>query len=160
MNRKRVIIGTILLFFFMLILFFSFAIAGNVMTAEADIYVPADIVSIEVQDYAYLGNITVGQNSETVKVKVYINNTGNVNVTVTPQLVDSNENLFKNLYFARITTVPYQKIGVWSINISKPSSGGVRKEDFWMKLDLGDYTGEITEEIGHKSDIIFIAVAQ
>ena len=96
---------------------------------------------------------------ETEKVKVYINNTGNVNVTVTPQLVDSNEDLFKNLYFARRTTVPYEKIGLWSMNISK-SSSGLEKDYFWMKLDLGDYTGEVNEEIGHKSDIVFIAVAQ
>ena len=156
------IFGAIFLFFsvFFVIYFIAFVIAGNVMTAETDIYVPAEIVSIEVQDYVYLGNITVGENSETEKVKVYINNTGNVGVVVTPQLVDSNEDLFDNIYFARITTVPYEKIGSWSINISKPSSGGVRKEDFWMKLDLSDYTGELNEEIGHESDIVFIAVAQ
>ena len=47
--------GTIFLFFFMFVIsLFGIVAANTVMTAEADIYVPAEIVSIEVQDYVYL----------------------------------------------------------------------------------------------------------
>ena len=54
-------------------------------------------VPIEVPDYIFLGNVSKGE--ETDKAKIYVNNTGNVNVTITPQLKDLSDEIFRNLYF-------------------------------------------------------------
>src|SRR3989344_7912271 len=71
---------------------FSFYVSAGqneTMTVEANIFaeeIYQDIISIEVPDYIFLGNVSKGE--ETEKAKIYVNNTGNVNVTITPQLKD------------------------------------------------------------------------
>lgn len=134
----------------------------ELMTVETDIFVPEDIVSIQVPDYVYVGNITTTNSKlETDDIILDINNTGNVDIIVTPELADEGETIFSYLYFARTTSDPYRRIGDWSLNISKPSSeGGVRKQSFHLKLDLDEYPGDFTDSIfNHKADVRFVAVA-
>ncbi len=118
-------------------------------------------VSIEVPDYIFLGNITKDNPVSNESNKVYINNSGKVNVTITPQLADSEEEIFKWLFFKRIIEDPWQKIGNYSLNIDKPAAGNrVRSKYCYMKLDLTDFNGNITEDvIGHQTNIIFYAMA-
>src|SRR3989344_243265 len=60
-------------------------------------------VSIEVPDYINLGNVTK-DNPVSEEVDVYINNTGKLPITVTPQLKDSDELIFSYLYFRTRTS--------------------------------------------------------
>lgn len=132
--------------------------AGDVITFEANVFGPPPaVLSISVQDYIFLGNVTKGQ--ETEKVKVTLNNTGNVAIVATPQLVNSSDAIFSNLYFARRSTDTYKKIGGWSMNISSPDGGGVESDYFYTKLDLRSYEGEISQDLmGLKANVkIFVA---
>jgi len=129
----------------------------NVLAPE----LPENTVSIEVPDYLFMEDIMVGESTE--KFQVYVNNTGNVNITVTPLLQDLNDEIFSNLYFQdRKTGNNSQEyiLGDYSFNIPKPStSGGKRSEYFWMWLDLTNFEGEIEEDImGRRADLLFIAV--
>ncbi|MDO8459903.1 MAG: hypothetical protein Q7S74_02235 [Nanoarchaeota archaeon] len=132
------------------------------MSVEADIIVPPQVVSIQVPDQVYLGNITIGSQTETYRVQVKMNNTGNTNITITPRLVNPNNLIFQNLFFFRILEDTPVKIGDWSLPITKPASiGGVKEGSFYMKLDLADYPGTITSSmLNYKTDVEFIAVAQ
>ena len=156
---KRVIIILLFVFVFMSLVVAS---VSERMTVEANIFIPTatePIISIEVPDYLFIGNLTIGEKTD--KIKVYVNNTGNVNVTITPQLASSSEIIFNNLFFQRRTTEPWMKISNWNLNISKPSGSGVNDEYFYMKLDLTGFTDELDENlIGHKSDIVFWATQQ
>lgn len=120
--------------------------------------VRASKTSIEISDRVYFGNISKGYVSD--KVRIDINNTGDVAVKVTPQLVNSSEDIFSNLYFARRTTEPYYKIGSFNLNISQPSSiGGITEEYFYAKLDLSNFQGAISSDrLGHKAEVVFYAL--
>jgi hypothetical protein len=162
------------------IIFFSILIGGNsvnalsgvndTMTVEVDLIgfnvsEPGEGVGIEVQDYIYLGNVTK-ENLESDELKVYINNTGNVDVTVTPELVNSSEKIFSYLYFrehktSNGTAVIPQKIGNYSLDIDKPSSGkSIRSASVYMHLNLTNYPDKISDEIGHRTKVLFIAMPQ
>ena len=148
-------------FLFLVVSSMFFVYAGRKMTIEADIfpsYSSEPMVRVQVPVYVYVGQIRGGE--ETNKTKVYINNTGNTDIIVTPQLADSSETIFSNLYFARRTTEPYEQIGDWDFNMTKPSEeGGFRADYFYMKLDLRNMT-ILQNMTGHKADVIFWAVEQ
>ena len=121
---------------------------------------PPAYVGIQVPDHVYMGNLSK-KTMETDDVKVYINNTGNVNVIITPMLKNSNEEIFSYLFFQRRTTVPWQILGNWSLNISAPDGKPYEDEYFYMKLDLADYSKNITQDrIGHYADIVFYAMPE
>lgn len=117
-------------------------------------------VSIEVPDYIFLGNVTK-DNPVSNETKIYINNTGKVNITVTPMLSDPDEVIFSYLFFrTRKTNIP-DRIGDYSLNIKKPSLGGKTKEWCYIQLNLTDFTGDIKEDLfGYKSEIVFLAMPQ
>ncbi len=149
-----------------LILIISIVKAGDTMTVEANIFAsePEDIVRVEVQPYLNFGNVSIGEQSD--EFNVQINNTGTTAVIVTPKLVNSSEVIFKNLYFREQktkngTAVPFSKLGKFSLNITKPDSSGVRKDSFWVKLDLRDFNGDLNDDmLNHKSKLVFVAMAQ
>lgn len=117
-------------------------------------------VGIEVSDHVNLGNVSKN-NLVSDYVKVDINNTGKVNINVTPQLSDPDEEIFKYLFFKRILSDEWQKIGDYSLSIDKPATGNrARVKYCYMELDLTDFDGQITEDIiGHKSEVVFFAMA-
>lgn len=143
--------------------------SNDTMTVEVDLVEftpPISIIGIEVPDYVSLVNLSK-KTMLSEEVKVTVNNTGNVNVTLTPLLKDSNEKIFDYLYFrmrktSNGTTVKQEKIGNWSLMIEKPSEGdSYNDEYFYMQLNLKSYPEEIKEDIlGHRSEIIFYAMAQ
>ena len=147
---------------------FSFYVSAGqneTMTVEANIFaeeIYQDIISIEVPDYIFLGNVSKGE--ETDKAKIYVNNTGNVNVTITPQLKDLSDEIFRNLYFQNRQTgnnSAIRRIGNYNFNIEKPSAGGKRSEYFYMWLDLTDFEESIIENrMGERAEITFIALPQ
>ena len=149
-----------------LILIIAIVKAGDIMTVEANIFAestPEDIVRVEVQPYLNFGNVSVGEQSD--EFNVQINNTGTTAVIVTPKLVNSSEIIFKNLYLREQktkngTAVPFNKLGKFSLNITKPDSSGVRKDSFWVKLDLRDFNGDLNDDmLNHKSKLVFFALA-
>lgn len=142
--------------------------AGEVMQVETNVFSldsPTEIVSIEVPDYLFFGNLTPGGESE--EFKIYINNTGNTAVRVTPQLVNSPDEIFENLYFretktSNYTAVPFERIGIFDFEISKPTaSTGVKSKYVYVKLDLEDFDSTLNEDlIGIKNEVKFYAVVQ
>lgn len=144
----------------------GFASGDYITEFEADIYAVPQItpnVSLQVPDYVYIGNVTVGekQPNPTSADKIWINNTGNVNVIITPVLVNSSEEIFSYLYLSTTTTGPYKRIGNFSLIINAPSSGGYRADYIYAKLDLTNYTSNLTSDlIAHRAKIRFDAVAQ
>ena len=144
---------------FVLLLMMGIVIAGNDrMEVEADVIAPE--VSISVPGKFSFGEVKVGYDSG--EMNITINNTGDVAVSVTPLLANATEEIFSNVYFKRIKSDSWKKIGGFSVNISKPASaGGIREQTLYLTLDLTDYNEAVDRDIlDHKSDIIFWAVAQ
>ena len=129
------------------------------MEVEANILSNAKIVSIEVPDYIFFGNLTKGEWSDEMLIKV--NNTGNVDVEVTPELVNSSEEIFSYTSFrlqktSNGTQVPLTRLGAFSFDVEKQDD-----ESFYMSLDLRNYPQDIPEDMmGHKSEIRFVAMPQ
>lgn len=132
---------------------------------EADIYAKPtipDVISIEVPNHVYLG--LVNESDCGNKIKVYMNNTGNVNISVTPVLINqSADNIFQNLYFqtrqsGNLSAV--KRIGSYSFLMEKPSTEGGKESDyFYMWLDLTDYMTDIKSNmIGKKDNLLFVAL--
>ena len=140
------------------------AAQNDTMIVEVNILapeIPNNTVSIEVPDYLFMEDIMVGESTD--KFRIDVNNTGNVNITVTPLLQDLNDEIFSNLYFQNRQSGNNSQeymLGDYSFNISKPSTpGGKRSEYFWMWLDLTNFEGNIEEDIiGRRADLLFIAL--
>src|SRR3989338_1718581 len=88
------------------IMFFYFASAlTDTMTVEANIFANGNgggnstIIRVEVPDHLFFGNVTNFGRSE--ELKVYVNNTGNVDITVTPDLINGSEVIFNHLYLRK-----------------------------------------------------------
>lgn len=137
---------------------------NETMVVEANIFadpVLEDVISIEVPDYVFLGNVSRGEKTE--KIRINVNNTGTVNITVTPELNNPLDKIFSNIYCQSRQTGNYStiyKIGSYSFDIEAPSSlGGKRSEYFYMWLNLTDYEESIPNDmIGEREQITFVAL--
>lgn len=156
-----------------LIFFITIATAGNeVMNVEADILDTGQGgnnqtggISIQVPDFIDLGNVSESGISE--EPQIYMNNTGEVAIVVTPQLSNYTDNIFNNLYFREFKTsggnpVTPRRIGNWSMNISAPSAGqNFRSKYFYMRLDLSNANIDLSDNLyGHQAHVRFFAVAR
>lgn len=150
-----------LLFVSIFVFIMQFVIAGDMMTVEANILKTesnVSIVSIQVPDYISFGDIMRGEKSE--ELKVYVNNTGTVDLSVTPMLVNSSEKIFNYTYFRSTKTknglpVPFARIGDFVFNVTQENDAY-----FYMILDLTYYPEEINEDIiEHQTDIRFLAMS-
>jgi hypothetical protein len=119
-----------------------------------------EVIGIQVSPNLSLGNVTRGSDGNSLKV--YINNTGTVNLTITPILQDSNEKIFSYLYFQRRTTESWRKLGNWSLNLSRATPCGAINDDyFYMKLDLRNYPTAINNHLfNYKTNLTFWAMPQ
>ena len=169
MRINRRLIAFIVFSFFLLVNMFAFSFAGDIMTIQADILDEDDseIISVEVPDLIFLGEVSKGKISD--EFKVYINNTGNVDIKVTPRIVSGENDIFSYLSFRKTKTrtingtssdVPYTKIDDFSFNITKPLSGkDYNDEYFYLALDLREYPSSINQDkIGLRTDVKFFAV--
>lgn len=164
-NMSRTYLCRLILLLFAIFAFSFFVSANNIMTVEADIYKFPDMVSINVPDYFYIGNATVGfQTDPSSKDKIYINNTGTKNATVSIQLLSPNDIISRNLFFTRrLSGVDYGYFRANEFTLDIPWSGEVGKSEsdyFYMKLDLRNESNIQSDLIGHTTDVKFIAVAQ
>ncbi len=141
--------------------FLTFASAGDITTFKVDILGPPfPVLGVEVSDSVYFGNISVGDQSDDVKID--INNTGNIGISVAPRLVAGSDPVFNYTYFKRVTNEPYYKIGQYNHNISAPTSGSVRSSFMYAKLDLREYEGSFSQGSVNRltSDVKFFIAAQ
>ncbi|MEK6850395.1 MAG: hypothetical protein AABX85_02375 [Nanoarchaeota archaeon] len=156
------------LIFVMIFVLYLVSALSDTMTVEANILTGINeangaIVRVEVPDYLFFGNVSKGAKSE--ELKIYVNNTGNVNIIVTPRLANSSEEIFSYLYFRKFkisngTAVPFSRIGDFSFNITKPSSGNsFNDEYFYVILNLTNYNKTINNNIMvHRADVKFVVV--
>jgi len=125
------------------------------------------IIRVEVPDYLFFGNVSKGSKSD--ELTVYVNNTGNVDITVTPHLTNASEEIFSYLYFRKTKTktingttydVNFTRIGEFGFNITKPSGGNTFNEAyFYVTLNLINYNKTVNSNImGHRANVRFIAV--
>jgi hypothetical protein len=162
--KKRGIVIVILVISISCFAFISSADNNGRMTVEANIlaYNPnVTMVSIQVPDYLFFGNLTRGQKSDEITVRV--NNTGNVDVSVNPQLEDTSEKIFSYTYFrdqktktvnGSITDVPFTRIGDFYFNITKSGYN-----DIYTVLNLTGYPEDIPQDMpNHRANIIFWAL--
>ncbi len=156
----------VMLFFLGVSMFvFSFAGANDTMTVETDVYKFPEIVSIEVPDYFYFGNVTIGfATNPTSSDKIYINNTGTFNVSINVELVNSSDTVYSNLLFSkRLSGTGLNWTGINEFNYNLPWSGQLGKatsDYFYMKLDLTSMSNIPSDMIGHQGQIRFIAAKQ
>jgi|SRR3989344_2204044 len=168
--KIRGLVLSAVIFLFVTSLFYFVSALNDTMIVEANIIVAdgggnGTIIRVEVPDYLFFGNVSKGGKSD--ELKVYVNNTGNTDIIVTPQLNNISEQIFSNLYFRKFktsngTNVNFTRIGSFSFNITKPSGGETFNDAyFYVLLDLSNYTGIVNNDIiGHRSNVKFIAVAQ
>lgn len=119
-----------------------------------------DEISIDTFAFIDMGNITQS-NPKTDNIKVYVNNTGNVDITVTPMLKNDSDPIFTNLYFKRILADPYSILGNFSLDIDKPLTSDYRSKYFYMKLDLTNiiYPFE-TDMIDYRGELQIVAMSR
>lgn len=169
----RVTVFVFALIFIAVFVLYLVSALTDTMTVEANILTGTEsgangtIVRVEVPDYLFFGNVSKGGKSE--ELKVYVNNTGNVDITVMPRLVNSSEEIFSYLYFRKTKTktvngtsmdVNFTRIGDFSFNVTKPASGSsFNDEYFYVILDLTNYDKTISNNlIGHRANVKFVAV--
>ncbi|MEK6899201.1 MAG: hypothetical protein AABW79_03845 [Nanoarchaeota archaeon] len=170
-NKPSFVIISLVLAF--LLIFITLVGATDIATIEADIIdvgtqnnnTNGTSVSIQVPDYIDLGN--VDENGLSDELKIYVNNTGDTAIKVTPTLISYTDEIFTNLFFREFKTsggapVQQRKIGDWSFNISAPSSGqDFKSKYFYMQLDLSDADVDVSSNLnGHQANVRFIATSQ
>ena len=153
------LLGVLLVGFMPFVLSSETMIVGvNVMNSTLSEQ-PVSVVGLQVPDYVFFGNLTKGEQSD--ELQVTVNNTGNVDLSVTPRLTNSSEKIFNYTYFRLYKTsggqpVPFSKIGNFTFNVNEGSH-----KYFYMKLDLTDYPEDIPQDmINHQAEITFIAMQQ
>jgi len=167
---KNKVYFTALILAISITLFYLSSALTDTMTVEANIFANGNnsgnssIIRVEVPDHLFFGNVSNFDISN--ELKVYVNNTGNVDIVVTPDLVNRSEVIFSNLYLRKFRTsggvaVNYTRIGNFSFNVTKPSSGQTfNSEYFYIILDLRNNTQSITSDmINHTTNVRFFAAA-
>lgn len=155
MNKKFFVGGLILsLMIAMLSVFVS---ADDTLQTEADVYAPT--IGVSVTGMVDFGSLTKGYSSADKAIEV--NNTGDVNIVVTPDVTDPHDAIYDNLFFRKTTTSPLFVVGTFTMTIAKPTVfGGVTKDSAYVRLDLTNYTGTIaTDKLNLTSNVVFTAVA-
>jgi hypothetical protein len=124
-------------------------------------------VGIEVSPYVFLENVTKDK-PVSDDFRVDINNTGNLDITVTPDLIDPNEEIFNNLYFrtrqgsSDPTLNVFYKIGNYHLDIDRPLAGKTKRSAYcYISLNLTGNTEQIEEDIiGYQKEIVFWAMSR
>lgn len=183
MMENSVFNNTISVIFFLIILAVTLLFSSGFVNAgegiNASMNVKVDLVGFNITTGGEISiwvpdKIDLGEVSKTKLISseegIWINNTGIVDIRVTPELKDSEEEIFKYLYFRKqksTTTnntdlVTFYKIGDYYLDIDKPVTGkSFRAEHCYMQLNLTDFNGEIKEDVNnYNAEIIFLATAR
>ena len=138
-----------LLFFVLFFPIFNFydvsadSYTNSTLNVSAYVVEPTSSVDIS-PSTIYLGEITKGYS--TGLQNITLTNSGSLDIKIQPVLDSSANSVFQNVKFGSATCSTWTSIGNWiSGKISKPVNyGGVSNYNFCIKLDLGSYTQEIT----------------
>jgi len=152
---------------FALGLFFILGLSGFALAQEnlGQTTVVVDIIeekiSIKVPEIINFGSIAKGYSSERQDIDI-INN-GNIDLMVTPEVSEDYEkDIFDYIAFRKVLTDDPIKIGLFSIDVEKPTVlGDTKAQSFYAYLDLEKYPHSINESVeNHNSSIVFWATAQ
>jgi hypothetical protein len=149
MNKKGVVISLLLISLIFTISFGNSASYISDDTLRVGVLIEEPTLKITIlEDYIYLGNLTKG---DVTKPKPFnVTNTGTIDAIIQPMI--SSNDIFSNLYVGNSSTQGYEKIGEYT---GKIASG--HREDFWLKLDLRNYTGTITGNLS--AEITFLVMS-
>jgi len=168
------IVGMIFTGFVLVVMPQTSADDNNVMTVEVNLVGfdagAGDYVSIEVPEYIYLGSVNSSK-SMFNETKVYMNNTGNLSITITPMVLTDSKGIMNYLSFRETRThtvngssqdTPFIKIGDFNFNVAKPTPLGSKKSKyFYMSLNLTDFDGSVSgENVNYSGQIKFLAMSQ
>ncbi|MBS3092583.1 hypothetical protein J4466_04150 [Candidatus Pacearchaeota archaeon] len=151
-NRKVILFFLSLLFIVLLIFLVK---ANDVLTVKTDIIGPR--VSIQVPNEIDLGNISNGDTPPWMNFT--INNTGNVKVRITSELINSDHEVFNYIEFDT-TTEAIRRVDNFTTTINKPSLDEITSKNISVRINLEDYNGTaITEDIPNaQAQIRFLAM--
>ena len=121
------------------------------MRVEANIF--GDTISIEVPDYLFLGNATIGYTSSPVTFS--IKNTGTTKIRLTSELVNKTDPIFTNLFLGTNSTK--YNVANYSTTLDQPDLGSFTNKIIYAELRLADASldGNL---IGHQNEVVFYAV--
>ena len=152
------------IFIFMIlgIFIFSMAFSSALESTNDNMTVRADIlqseISISVPTEIIFQDITSGYISE--RKDLDIQNTGTVDIEVTPQLPNYTGEIFDKLVFQEVLSDPLTQIEFFSFEIERPATvGGTRSMNLYMYLDLENYNEDIESDmLDHEAEVVFWAV--
>jgi hypothetical protein len=149
MSKKSVVVSFLLISLIFTISFGNSASYISNDTLRVGVLIEELTLKINIlEDYVYLGNLTKG---DITKPKPFnITNIGDIDAIIQP-MTPSND-IFSNLYVGNSSTQGYERIGEYT---GKIASG--HKGDFWLKLDLKNYTGTITGNLS--AEITFLVMS-
>lgn len=152
--------------------FFVFAETNDSMFVQVDLIgfgSGSSEIGIEVPDLVDLGELKKSSLLSSEE-GIQINNTGTIDIRVTPLLNDPDEEIFKYLYFRKQQStstnntdlVTFKKIGEYYLDINKPTTGKTfNHAHSYMQLNLTDFTGRINDDIdNYRAEILFLATAR
>lgn len=130
--------------------FFVNSASSDSMQVEANIL--GDTISIEVPDYLFFGNATVGYTSNPVTFT--IKNTGTTKIRLVSELANKTDNIFNNLFLG--TASSKTNVANYSTTIDQPELGGFTNKTIYAELRLSDLSLE-GNLLGHQNEVIFYA---
>lgn len=147
----------IIVFLVILISFLAFVFAedSDTITLETNVLTGLPVsnesmIQIEVPDYLFIGNVSVGDLSD--ETNITINNNSTVKIKVISELVNSSDKIFSHLILKEYGG-KYKGVDDFSMNIT----GKTKK--VYMKLNLTDFEEDLENDlIGHQSQLRFIAM--
>jgi len=155
---RKIVLTLMVLGIFVLSTTFGTALSstGENMTVKANIL--QSRISLSVPNEVTFQDIAAGYLSE--RQDLDIENTGTVDIEVTPQLENSSDKIFSNLAFQKVLSDPMTKINWFSFDVAKPLTvGGTNPANIYMYLDLQNYKQDINSDmLNHEGKVIFWAV--
>jgi|WetSurMetagenome_2_1015567.scaffolds.fasta_scaffold269233_2 hypothetical protein len=154
MNKRGILILA-LASFILIISTISLANAESYISDDSlkvSVFIDAPSLKINVvEDSIYLGNITKG--SVTASKPFNITNTGTADALIQP-IVPSSE-IFSNLFIANTSSASNSQYQRATEFIGRVGKGD--KADFWIRLDLKNYTGTVTGNLS--TNLTFIIMS-
>ncbi len=143
--KKLEVLLVFSLFFVFNFIFVSSELIGDELSVNVNLLEP--VVNVEIEtDYISFRDIAKGYLSEAKQIN--ITNFGTTDILFIPVLKNPSE-IFENLYFytskgSAGSLTGYKKIGEFNGSVEKADVfGESNTEDFFIKLNLKDYGGEI-----------------
>jgi hypothetical protein len=146
--------------FFLAIVGLAFLVSGltteSVARFEVDVVGSSqETIGLDVPDYIYFGNVSDRETIRTMMGDLKLNNTGNVPINVSVELLPGNDEVFNYLYLSTYAERNYTHYSNFQVSI--PVSG---KKNIYAMINLTDYGGNIPFGVTRMhADVKFIATS-